>query len=255
MHTNLPTSCLVILLHFMLLYLHKTLTKIVLNELWRKTPMNTVHISPLAAEPLTEYLTFGGCELRFTKPLSAVSEPIVLHPDIIMCKLGVCDDAAVFHGNPSALGSCYPEDVRYNACCTGKYFIHRLRYTDPELLRIASADFVPVDVPQGYAKCSIVCVDENSIISYDDGIARACLNAGMNVLHITAGHVLLPGYPVGFIGGCSGRIGNEIIFNGDLSAHPDFTAIRAFIESRGLSCRWFDTYPLTDIGSLIVEKK
>lgn len=217
--------------------------------------MNTVHISPLAAEPLTEYLLSEGCELHFTKPLSAVSEPIALHPDIIMCKLGVCDDAAVFHGNPSALSINYPEDVRYNACCTGKYFIHRLKYTDPELLRIASADFVPVDVPQGYAKCSIVCVDENSIISYDDGIARACRNAGMNVLHITAGHVLLPGYPVGFIGGCSGRIGNEIIFNGDLSAHPDFAAIRDFIESCDLSCRWFDTYPLTDIGSIIVEKK
>ena len=45
----------------------------------------------------------------------------------------------------------------------------------------------------------------------------------------------------------------EIVFNGDLSAHPDFNVISAFIESRGLSCVYFKDYPLTDIGSIIVE--
>ncbi len=61
----------------------------------------------------------------------------------------------------------------------------------------------------------------------------------------------LPGYDTGFIGGTSGRVGDEIIFNGDLSAHPDCQAIRQFIEERGLKVRYFSGYPLRDIGSII----
>ena len=75
----------------------------------------------------------------------------------------------------------------------------------------------------------------------------------MSVLKIRPGQVLLPGYAYGFLGGTSGRIGDKIVFNGDLSAHPDFNVISAFIESRGLSCVYFKDYPLTDIGSIIVE--
>ena len=46
---------------------------------------------------------------------------------------------------------------------------------------------------------------------------------------------------------------NEIVFNGDLSAHPDFETIKEFIESRGLRCVWTTDMPLTDIGSVIEE--
>ena len=56
---------------------------------------------------------------------------------------------------------------------------------------------------------------------------------------------------VQFIGGCSGRVGNKVIFNGNLKAHPDFQRILSFIKSRGLDCVWFPEYELTDIGSII----
>jgi hypothetical protein len=94
-------------------------------------------------------------------------------------------------------------------------------------------------------------VDEDSIITYDRGIAKAAEAAGINVLTVDPGHVELPGYDTGFIGGTSGRVGDEIIFNGDLSAHPDCQAIRQFIEERGLKVRYFSGYPLRDIGSII----
>lgn len=243
--------------------------------------MNTVHISPLAGKPLIEYLDSKGYEPCFTQPISMAAEPIKLHPDIIMCKLGVRDDSPVFHGDPTALGMAYPDDICFNACCTGRYFIHNLKYTSSDLLSFIygsdalpqgsyisehtcnvgcfgnyiKAKLIPVNVMQGYAKCSIVVVDENSIITYDDGITKACRTAGMDVLHVHAGNVLLPGYSTGFIGGCSGRLGNELVFNGDLSAHPDFYAIQSFIESRNLSCTWFSDYPLTDIGSIISEQR
>lgn len=222
--------------------------------------MKKIYISPLAGMPLIEYLKQKDFEICFTQALASVAEPVAHHPDLILCKLGIDDKAPVFHGDASRLGSAYPADILYNACCTGRYFIHNLKYTAPELLaasdRAAQHRKKPlfrVSVPQGYTKCNIVCVDETSIITSDDGIEKSCISSGMSVLKIRPGQVLLHGYSYGFLGGTSGRIYDEIVFNGNLSAHPDFNAISTFIESRGLSCVYFRDYPLTDIGSIIVD--
>ena len=105
---------------------------------------------------------------------------------------------------------------------------------------------------QGYTKCSTVVVDSRSLITADQGIAAACSKAeDLDVLLVQEGHVALEGYDTGFIGGASGRVGDEIIFNGDLSAHPDFQKIKDFIEERGLECKWLPEYPLTDIGTIM----
>lgn len=236
--------------------------------------MKKVYLSPFAGEPLMEYLKSRDFRICFTDGISSVPEPIAYHPDMIMCKLGCEDSAPVFHGDAAKLGSAYPLDILYNGCCTGRYFIHKLKYTAPELLaavtqsgghegrygdlpaadcRYKKEPLLTVSVPQGYTKCNIVCVDENSIITSDAGIEKACVSAGLSVLKISPKNVLLPGYSYGFLGGTSGRIGREILFNGNLLLHPDFDKICVFVESRGLSCVYFKDYPLTDIGSIIVE--
>ena len=113
-------------------------------------------------------------------------------------------------------------------------------------------DMELIDVRQGYTKCSVVIVDEHSIITYDEGIVRACSKyPDLNVLKVSPGFVKLDGYDTGFIGGTSGRVGDEIIFHGDLFVHPDFQRIVSFIEKRGLTCRWFSDFKLTDIGSIL----
>ena len=182
------------------------------------------------------------------------------HPDMFMCKMGEGDDAPLisYHADQKAgypafrqLLPVYPGDIAYNAACTGRFLIHNLKYTAPHILEYAKAAGMSlVNVKQGYAKCSTVIVDKDSIITYDQGIAKACGSAGLDVLTIRPGHILLPGYDTGFIGGTSGRIGNTICFNGDLSAHPDGEAIADFISERGLKVRAFADWPLTDIGSI-----
>lgn len=211
--------------------------------------MSRVYISELASPELIEYLLSEGHEVKRVEPADNVDSAISCHPDILFCHLR---DGVVFYGNPGLLGNKYPADVLYNACSTGKYFIHNLKHTSPELL--AAADelgLIKVHVPQGYARCSALPVDEDSIITYDRGIAASC--SDMDVLLINPGHIILPGYSAGFIGGTGGRIGNTIVFNGNLSAHPDFEIIKDFIESRGLECVWTTDIPLTDIGSIIEE--
>ena len=185
------------------------------------------------------------------RPTEQVNSPVSSHPDIQMCRMGCHDKDELILAQSNELGSVYPDDIPFNAACTGKYFIHNLKYTNPRLLaRARELEMNFIDVKQGYTKCSMVIVDEDSIITYDDGISSACQAQGMNVLSIQPGFVKLNGYNTGFIGGTSGRVGNTIMFSGDISKHPDGEQIIDFIKNRGLNVEWLD-FPLTDIGSII----
>ncbi len=217
--------------------------------------MKVVYLSSLAHPALCTYLENAGHVIHNFPELRTVSNLVANHPDVLLCKLGVKPESPIYEGAPNALSPVYPGDCRYNAACTGKFFIHKLDVTDADLLDAAKAscenELEIIDVRQGYAKCSTVIVDEDSIITYDKGIAKPCEAAGMNVLLVKSGFVKLRGADTGFIGGASGHVGDEIVFNGDLSAHPNFREITAFIEERGLGCKWFESYELEDIGSII----
>ena len=208
-----------------------------------------VYLSREAGQELREYICSLGREICYLEPISQVAEPVRNHADLIFCRL---KEGEVFTGDPSRLSPEYPGDVIYNGCSTGKYFIHNLKFTAEELLdRVMELGLIPVDVKQGYARCSITPVDEDSIITYDRGICKRAMEAGLKVLLVEPGQVELPGYDNSFLGGTSGRVGDEIIFNGDLSKHGDFERIAAFIEERGLKLKYFKGYPLRDIGSIV----
>lgn len=214
--------------------------------------MRKVFLAAGSDERLKQFFSDAGHELELVSTSGIVSAPVSDHPDMFMCRLGISDDAPVISYSGEGLSPGYPSEAAFNAACTGRYFIHNLKYTFSGLLSEARRlGMVLVDVRQGYAKCSTVVVDETSVITYDRGIAGRCRSSGMDVLEVSPGHVLLRGYDSGFIGGASGRIGNTVYFNGDLSSHPDFRDIVSFIEERGLKVKWFPDWPLTDIGSVI----
>ena len=209
--------------------------------------MKKIYVSELAAEPLTEFLISCGHEVTVLHKTTQVYESIASHPDIYMCKIN--GQLIMSQGD---LGYSYPENIKYNGVQLGGFFLHNLHYTAPSLLAaVHEAGLLPVQVAQGYTKCNIVLVDENAIITSDKGIARAVMPLGVEVLLISPGHVNLAGFPYGFLGGASGRVGDVILFNGNLSAHPDYPQIAAFIQKRGLALRYFEEYELEDIGSII----
>lgn len=215
--------------------------------------MNKTYISKDAHRRVKEYLETIGRDVQLVETEGVVDKRISNHPDVWLCKMGIGDDAPVYLASEEDLGMDYPAHASYNAACTGKYFIHNLSITAPALLEIAKEmGMTFIDIAQGYGKCSIAIVDENAIITYDNGIARACeSHPDLKVLVIQPGNIKLVGFDTGFIGGTCGRVGNEIIFNGALDKHPDFAKIVDFIEERGLAARWFSEYPLTDIGSIL----
>lgn len=237
--------------------------------------MSKIYLSRLAHPALLQYLQSCGHQVIPVGPIAGVEPAIQTHADLLHCSLGPA--LTVFHGDPTRLSPRYPGDAVYNACVTGKYFIHNLKYTDPALLHLTkSMGLTFIDVPQGYARCSCLPVACDAIITADQGIAGPCRRAGLAVLTIRPGYVNLPGYPYGFLGGAAGRVGNEILFHGNLAAHPDGPAIRRFIQDHGLTCVDFSDlrarapettglsetagimpvppdFPLTDIGSIIEE--
>lgn len=212
--------------------------------------MSKVYISAFADNKIKDYLTGLGHEVIPVEKKADVDSAIECHPDIYMCHLG----EKLFFGNPNMLSHDYPGDAIYNGCSTGKYFIHNLKITSPELLSAAkTAGLILVHVPQGYSKCNIVVVDEDSIITSDLGIYKKVREAGIEVLLVKKGQVHLEGYDYGFLGGSSGKVGKTILFNGDLSKHSDFETICRFIAERGIKIKYFEDYPLTDIGSVIED--
>lgn len=213
--------------------------------------MNKVYVSAEANELLKKYLRDAGYTVCEVGSMAVVDPAIACHPDIYMCSLR----DSVYKGDPALLGADYPAHAIFNGCSTGKYFLHNLKITDPGLLEAVRIEGqTEIHVAQGYAKCSCVVVDENSIITADKGIEKVAAAAGLSVLLVKSGQVVLEGYDYGFLGGASGRVGRSIVFNGDITRHSDWPKIRKFIHDRGLETVYFSQYPLTDIGTITEEK-
>lgn len=207
-------------------------------------------ISQQSNNQLIDYLSAQGIEISLVEPHANVAEPIACHPDIYMCHLG----DSIYVGNLDLLGPKYPLDVLYNCARVGKYFLCSKNASKDLIFEAKKYGLELIYLKQGYVKCNVVIVDDNHIITEDEGIAKTLkAETDIEVLLIQGGFVSLEGYPRGFIGGATGKIGQEIVFNGNLSAHPDYDRIKAFLEPLGVGIKYFEEYPLTDIGSIIIE--
>ena len=198
---------------------------------------------------LKRYLAEKGFDILEIRKTGRVYDGVASHPDIYLCR--ICGQT-VEAGND--LGFEYPENIKYNGVQIGRHFLHNTKHTAPSLMKIVrDCGLNIVHVNQGYTKCNTLAVDESSLITSDTGIARVAEENGLQVLLIRQGHVKLPGFAYGFLGGASGNTGSTVIFNGALAAHPDHIAIRRFINERGLDIRDFPEYELEDIGSILFE--
>jgi len=144
----------------------------------------------------------------------------------------------------------YPHDIIYDAASVGKSII---RYNGKIERHIENLKAKFIKVKQGYVKCSIVAVDDRHIITSDKGIYdKWTVGDGRDrPLHIRPGHVKLPGYKTGFIGGASGVHKDRVFFTGSLKNHPDGELIRRFIEDRGKKVIELYDGDLYDVGSIL----
>ena len=151
-------------------------------------------------------------------------------------------------------GNRYPYDVICNAKPVGEHLFCSVRTIDKKITECAIADgYKIIDVRQGYVGCSICKVNENAIITSDKGIADAAVKNNIDVLLIDNSDILLPGYDVGFIGGCTGLLNdNQLLFTGNLDKCSIGKSMRDFCERYGVTViELIDDKPI-DVGGILM---
>lgn len=151
----------------------------------------------------------------------------------------------------NTLSNTYPGDIFLNALITDRYFIHNTKYTDENLLA-SQTDKIIISVPQGYTKCSILQVTENSLITSDKGIFNILKNYDFDILLVPPGDILLPSLNYGFIGGVGGLISNnKMAFFGDLSHYQYGDKVKDFLFKYDIEPIYLRKGKLIDRGSLL----
>ena len=154
--------------------------------------------------------------------------------------------------NCKGIGTKYPENVALNAAFIGNKLLCKESALHPIVKDYCKNESIEIiNVNQGYAKCSTLTVDENSIITDDESIAKASVKMGIDVLKIEKGDIYLDSNNYGFIGGAGAVIGDKAYFFGDINCHRNADEIKTFIKKRKINIICTGTYKLTDIGGVI----
>ena len=202
------------------------------------------------------------------KPNENLPKPVCTHPDMNILKI----DNTVFLPQNSCIAdvfkaagldvkfisetlkNTYPFDVRLNAKQVGNFVLMNTKTISKDVLSFCKETGITIiDVPQGYAACSCLCINENAFITADKGIYNALANAGASPLLIETGYIEIDTYDYGFIGGASGFVNDVLYFFGDITAHPDFEKIDEYLKLHKVKYKWFNT-PLVDIGGILEFK-
>ncbi len=158
----------------------------------------------------------------------------------------------------------YPTDTAFNALTVGRFMFARLASLAPSLKQYADdMGLTPINVNQGYAKCSTLAIPSaRAAITADKGMAAAMESAGISVLRISEGHIALDGCEYGFIGGASfvwepicccsvAEHTRRVFFFGDIRRHPDGEAIVDFLHRFGCETVSLGG-ELTDFGGAVI---
>ncbi len=222
-------------------------------------------VSCEAGEAISKLNSLGVEIIKINRNLN-LPVPVNSHPDIqmlhtgnkeIFCYehlfLGESTNNFYFKEIREKAGNLYPDDVRLNCSLIGNKLICNTKTVAREILEYAySNDLTIINVNQGYARCSICIVDENTIITDDKSIFSAAGKFFNDAQFISKGSIGLKGYCYGFIGGCCGKIDKNIIaFNGAIESHKDYKIIIDCLNRNGVECLELHREPLYDIGGII----
>ncbi len=200
---------------------------------------------------------------------TSLSEPVSCHPDMVLYPAGdhtvVCAPSVFeqyerllspFGVNlvqgEKELKKDYPDDVAYNVLNVADCAFSLWEQVDSKIKEFLDEKNIRrLTVAQGYSRCSALAVGR-TVITADPSIAESAGLAGLSVLKISPGHICLPGYDYGFIGGASGILSEKrVAFFGGLDTHPDGESIRQAVESEGFSCWDLPGQPLVDVGTIL----
>ena len=148
----------------------------------------------------------------------------------------------------------YPNDAQMNVCILGNKVIYNPQTGSDAIVKYLTIGngAIHVSSRQGYSRCSVCVVDDNAIITADEGICRSAEAHGVDVLKIRPGYIDLSGFDYGFIGGASFKFSDtKLAFTGGLDRHPDAERIIEFISLHNVDIVYITDKPAFDIGGAI----
>lgn len=148
----------------------------------------------------------------------------------------------------------YPNDAQMNVCILGDKVIYNPKTVPDTIVKcLTTGDrAVQISSRQGYSRCSVCVVNDNAIITADEGICRSAEAHGVDVLKIRPGYIDLPGFDYGFIGGASFKLSyTKLAFTGGLDKHPDAERIIEFASLHNIDIVYITDKPAFDIGGAI----
>lgn len=231
---------------------------------------NVAIVAGNANSEIIDSLKRLGMHIISTVKCIDVDDSIAYHPDIVIHPINyntlviapnVFDyyqdrlerfNLRLIKGERKLVGK-YPLDIAYNVGRVYGRAIHNFKYTDEVLkfyLKKEGLEFININ--QGYTKCSMAIVDENSIITADVPIYNILKNLGYDVLLIKPGYIHLEKQDYGFIGGSTGNFSKDkMFFSGILDSHPDRNEIQKFIHKKNKKIIYLSKKTITDIGTII----
>ena len=199
-----------------------------------------------------------------------LDKPVHCHPDMLLCAIGdklilprgYYEDNRELVENIAEAGwynvissgaprsATYPGDVGMNAAVGDGFIICRAESTAPEIIKAAEeAGLEIIPVKQGYAGCSCIVTD-TAVLTSDEGIHKALLSRGIESFYVDKSGISLPGYDVGFIGGCGGYADGVLYFCGSLDSVACGSEVRRFADMHGYAIRELAGSELTDFGGV-----
>ena len=204
-------------------------------------------------------LSLGVTPVRLP-PFSLFDKRVATHPDMLLFPLqhGILTHRAYYEEHEAffkslpfsfilsdePVGKEYPNDVLFNALPID-HTVYGGKTVSQTILSSFSR-FVPVK--QGYTSCSS-CRVGCGVITQDKTVFHALQKDGVKVLLVSAGHIALPGYDTGFIGGASLSLSHSVtVFFGNIENHPHYKNISEFAKQQGVTLLSLSNEPLTDYG-------
>ncbi len=216
------------------------------------------------AKESADFLCSLGYNLIFSTNIEKINNSTSTHPDMQFLKIN--DNTAVVadctldyyksalpdfnYFTVNNIKSPYPNDtilnfvlLKNNAICT-KY-----QFNNNDFLK----EYNCVFVNQGYTKCSICVLNDNAIITSDNGIIKKLKNFGFNAYFLPDNEINLYGYKNGFWGGASGLIAkNKLYFNGNIENLSCYKELIYILEKEKIEPIYHTNTDLYDNGSIIL---
>ncbi|MEA3504013.1 MAG: hypothetical protein U9R32_02290 [Bacteroidota bacterium] len=186
------------------------------------------------------------------------------HPDVFMCKMPnkliVAPNAPkylfdklkqhniCFKKGEKSVGKSYPDTAIYNAVVTKKYLIHNTNISDKTILH-DSSDKEIINIKQGYTRCSLLPVGDESFITSDKGIYKT-LKPKVDILLVEPKEITLQDFNNGFFGGIAGIESKTVFFSGDINFLSDKEKIISFLTERGYKIELLSDSIPADVGGI-----